>query len=64
MDNAEKLYNERKKILKEFSETKARLEEVSLENTTLKSENEKLEEKLAEREDALQNLFSYVETGI
>ena len=63
MDNAEKLYQERKKILQEFFETKARLEEVNIENKSLKSENEMLEEKLAKREEEMQNLFSFIHTG-
>lgn len=64
MDNAEKLYQERKKILQEFFETKARLEEVSIENKSLKSENEMLEEKLAKREEEMQNLFSFIHSGV
>jgi len=63
MDNSEKLYQERKKILKEFFETKARLEEVTLENNSLKSQNELLEDRLAEREEEMQNLFSFIHTG-
>jgi len=51
---------ERQSHMQEYFEAKAELERIAEENARLRAENQKLTDDLAEREAAVQNLFSYI----
>jgi regulator of replication initiation timing len=52
----------RKDLLDEFSRAKRDLKRVSEENEALKVQNEKLQDELVDKDEAVQNLFSYIHT--
>lgn len=57
-----KLSEEREALLLAFMETKKRLEDLENENQLLKESNFLLNRQLEEKETAVLNLFSYIES--
>jgi hypothetical protein len=57
-----KLSEEREALLLAFMETKKRLEALENENQLLKESNYQLNRQLEEKETAVMNLFSYIES--
>lgn len=64
MSNFNDLANDRMKHMEEYFTAKADLERVAQENAALRAENQKLSDQLAEKDTALQNLFSYIHAGV
>lgn len=62
MGNMSDLSTERKELLDKFTKAKRELERANRENQALKAENEKLQDELVEKGDAVQSLFSYIHT--
>lgn len=52
----------RKDLLDEFSRAKRDLKRMNEENQALKVQNEKLQDELVDKDEAVQNLFSYIHT--
>lgn len=62
MGNMSDLSTERKELLDKFTKAKRELDRATRENQALKAENEKLQDELVEKGDAVQSLFSYIHT--
>lgn len=62
MGNMSDKSQDRKLLLDDFSRAKRELERVNQENEALKVQNEKLLDELVDKDEAVQNLFSYIYT--